>query len=1064
MSKKKIILVISLLMIIIGIFAFGALSDDEITLNFEAFKEDTSTVAGTFKLIKFSTEDYPTIRAYFYLATTETQPNFKVTDGNIDKNAEHIATTINGVYEKDVIASSDFKVKGYKDKETKNGIDYYYYLVSIQYNVSTVSTATRNANFYIVNGEKINGSNPDIFIKNYEIAEVEVEARFTNPNRGTRQLEKKDSKIILSGKAYTRTKRGVYYPTTGETTKTILTTNLNSNKTGMTFEPTGTPTPIEDPIVKGNFIVDSSDPKDIMDGVVGDSYVEGSTTWYPVTLEMSASAPNTTVKDVYASLLSNPTGHSMKFTAISKSKLEGYDLLSDVTVVEGDPPKITSLTLSNTTLAKFMDELKGTENTQIFSGYDNDLSKWTGSIKTYAQKSISNLSGLTANDLASMGNLNVKNKDDVELVFTIDDESVGGTDSTKGIIEVTVNGQTFSTANTTGNTIKTTRVGDVTTAELTYKYDNTKAADVRDKITFNVIDGSQIKNSSSPTKTGNITTLEGTVFNEPSLIKNTEFSPRVGNPASDTTNDYSNYYNDGTDADHRGEIQTKDNNSGVLAYLVCTDYNKDNVDSDIASVPYPNGTNYVVANTNNEFGFADGMYSNNGTVYVLNMAGALYRMDNMSTLAESTLSNLSSALQKENNSNIKFYVDTVAPKVSNFVFEKLHDANSVIENNSFARNIVVGDGIISSLRPFKVGDTISTAATIAEKNLAKLNFLNSSNTAESIFSDSTLGTLTGSSYSKSSEAVDLTPSESKEKTLLLTANVYDKAGNIQNKDTSNNFLIVNAVYDDREPSSLVTLATIPVDITKGNNYKYTSNSALPLEKYIVDTNNPPLSVAFVTKGSNSYVGDVRNASSSNINLTSFTGFPSVPNSENSIKMSTYSTSGQVGEEADSIVLDTEVNGGTGIVNENYTTSGSYNVFNLNSLLDNVTELVGLKSFIVTKSGTGSDAKVSDNGTEKSLGTVISLDAYSGYNEIITRTVYSTLSTPRNYKLLIPKGITGKMNYKINLKDRLGNSKDVIYTVIITGKTNIIGTSKNSKMKITTTISNGSEMKIQARTE
>ena len=163
-------------------------------------------------------------------------------------------------------------------------------------------------------------------------------------------------------------------------------------------------------------------------------------------------------------------------------------------------------------------------------------------------------------------------------------------------------------------------------------------------------------------------------------------------------------------------------------------------------------------------------------------------------------------------------------------------------------------------------------------------------------------------------------------------------------------------------------------------------------------------------------------------------------------------------------MDTQVNGGVSIVNENYTTSGSYNVFNLNSLLDNVTELVGLKSFIVTKSGVGSNAKISDSGTEKSLGTEISLADYSAYKEILTPTIYSALSTPRNYKLLIPKGISGKMTYNIMLKDRLNNYKNLNYTVIITGKTNIIGTSKNSNMKITTTISNGSEMKIQARTE
>ena len=65
--RKKIIIALSLLFAF-GIFMFGETLDPNITQTFSNFKEGTSTE--TFKMIKFSTEDYPTIKAYFYFQAT----------------------------------------------------------------------------------------------------------------------------------------------------------------------------------------------------------------------------------------------------------------------------------------------------------------------------------------------------------------------------------------------------------------------------------------------------------------------------------------------------------------------------------------------------------------------------------------------------------------------------------------------------------------------------------------------------------------------------------------------------------------------------------------------------------------------------------------------------------------------------------------------------------------------------------------------------------------------------------------------------------------------------------
>ena len=57
-----------------------------------------------------------------------------------------------------------------------------------------------------------------------------------------------------------------------------------------------------------------------------------------------------------------------------------------------------------------------------------------------------------------------------------------------------------------------------------------------------------------------------------------------------------------------------------------------------------------------------------------------------------------------------------------------------------------------------------------------------------------------------------------------------------------------------------------------------------------------------------------------------------------------------------------------------------------------------------------------------------------------------------------------MTYRVTLKDRLGNSKNISYTVVVTNNVNIIGKVKNSSNIINTKISNGNKMKIESRAE
>ncbi len=977
MSRKKKIGIILILLAIIGFLAFGGTVDTNITQTFTDFKTKTKTE--TFKMIKFSTEDYPTIKAYFYLAIDKNQPNIKLSDGSFNPNAIHI-----GNVDKEGVTITEIE-----SDTNGEGLDFYY--ICIEYTVTDLSNNNRSDKFYIVNS---NGSNKiTTEINNYSVREIE--ALFTNPNRDTRILSRQNEKIILSGKAYSKTKRGTYYADPSGTTGTTISSNTTKTKFISKAESES-----YEEIDSGKFKIDSYDN---VAGVVGLPYTEDNKTYYPVTLEINS----TSNANIYNSLISNPNGHTLIFTAKSKSGLEDSDILDGVNVVEGDQPKITNITTINNTLKSFMYTLLPT----------NDNS-------TFYTKTASSSTGLTDNNLSDKL-LNVKSNDGVDVEFTVDDESIT---SSRGNLSVTYNGVTYSYVDGVKGTNPIEYKG-ITETKTTWRITVPGYISKLNSITFNITD-----KSLSPNNINNNLTL----FTEPSELENTKFNSNT-NPAGSVV--YPNYYkNSSIDINTVGTTD-------AIAYMIVYDLDKSK--SDLGSTEKLENQLQGVLRTTAKMTFpSDGEYKY-AEVYTINKAGAIKGItsDNVNSYDSIKKAIISKGAE------VTFYIDRIAPRVTSYDFYKYEDKNkNDITGISSEATALYNSLLIGSNKPYKTDDGIEIKATVKEYNMAETTDTSGIVTWNVIPTAGTYDIINGASYEKKGTAVDLTV-DTGNVPKIMSSTFYDKAGN-STIPTS-----VDITFDDRIPSTLTAINEPGLIIPSGVVIKFTKNISIPLGKVDDISKNPTLSVAVVNDSS------VANATS-DVNLTSFSPNVEINKNHNNVfNITTYSSSGEKGiRTQDSIVLDTEVNGGASIVNESYTTSGSYNVFNLNSLLDSVTELVGLKSFTVTKSGTGSNAKISDNGTEKALGTVISLDDYSNYNDILMPTVYSTLSTPRNYKLLIPKGITGKMNYKINLKDRLGNSKDVIYTVIITGKTNIIGTSKNSKMKITTTISNGSEMKIQARTE
>lgn len=678
-------------------------------------------------------------------------------------------------------------------------------------------------------------------------------------------------------------------------------------------------------------------------------------------------------------------------------------------IVEKDPPIITNITTTNNTLKSFI-------NTLLPS---NDNSGFYTKITT-------STTGITDNNLVG-SLLNVKNNDNVDIQFTVYDENIT---SSKGNLSVTYNGITYSYVDGVKGTNPIEYKG-ITETKTTWRITVPGYISKLNSITFNITD-----KSLSPNNINNNLTL----FTEPSELENTKFNSNT-NPAGSVV--YPNYYkNSSIDINTVGTTD-------AIAYMIVYDLDKSK--SDLGSTEKLENQLQGVLRTTAKMTFpSDGEYKY-AEVYTINKAGAIKGItsDNVNSYDSIKKAIISKGAE------VTFYIDRIAPRVTSYDFYKYEDKNkNDITGISSEATALYNSLLIGSNKPYKTDDGIEIKATVKEYNMAETTDTSGIATWNVIPTSGIYDITNGALYEKKGTAIDLngTSITGKDTSKSISSTFYDKAGNLTIPTS------VNITFDDRKPSALTALSMIT-----GEGLKFTSNIDIPLNKIDTST-NPTLSIAVVNDSS---VTNVTTAGSSNINLTSF--LPSIvinKNNANTFDILTYSSSGEEGTKtSDSIVLDTEINDGQGsVINSNYTTEGSYNVFNLNTLLDSVTELVGLKTFIVTKTGTGNNTKISDAGTEKALGAVVSLEDYSTYNEILTPTIYSVLSPARLYKLKVPKGITGRFTYRITLSDRLGNLKNISYTVVVTNNVNIIGKVKNSSNTINTKISNGNKIKIESRAE
>lgn len=813
----------------------------------------------------------------------------------------------------------------------------------------------------------------------YTVPQSKITAMFENPNSNN-YLLRKDGKIVLSAIA-----------------QSLYTDNeVKVNK----------------PIIKGSFIltdtttgkvVTVNSTQSISRKVNLNGFTHSDNTlWYRATSTF-------TQAEFEEEFGKNPT-LTVKFIA------ETADTSKEITaegvkVVENDLPKITKITGTNVTLADFMGSLKADSTTATFTSTAITEAAVTTQEPTSSENT--SASGITA----ITKQLNVKSGDNIKYEFEIDDESIyseiiNNVTTNYGTVKITYNGLPYSAS-------YVEKIGESDSTKTKWQVTVPYVSGVNN-IRVDVTDGSLLANNRQ---------IAGTSYVEPPLIANTTFEENL----NAATNSYieGNYYNSNLNAVVK--------NINALGYLTVFDWDK-NYSDNISSKNYTEtNSKKWSSDIDGTYPFEEGKYTYNGTVYVINKAGAI------TGITSSTVNTLSSIINRINVGSTLFYVDKTNPVINSKELTKVSDSNT--ELNSGVANSIV-NGLIGEVstgvdRAYKGGDKIKILGSVSDYNFSDIavTYGVSGLLTGTITSTNTLAANTNNiySFSRLGTAYDLTSGTGKVNSGA-TLIVYDKAGNVTTTS-------ISILYDDRAPTVLSTVS----GHTTSDSVKYINNSSLPLTSF----GSIPISVATFGSG---YIANFNGKTSGY--MTDFenggTAYSAGADGEKIFSsLTTYSYSGvKVGGANDSIVLDTKINDDDTIIDTSYTALTTGYKVNLANKLASVKEIVGLSSFELNTTYVG--VKLNDSYTF--AGTYSIIDAL--YYKVPTAS--AGIGSSNTYSLYVPT--KGDTVFNLILHDRLGNLKTIKYIVRIPNNVSIIGKKTGSNIEIKTSINSTQKMKIESRTE
>lgn len=699
--KKKTL--ISFLIIIIGTLIFAVTYDDgfgkytayeRAKLSYE-FDGTMSTVFPEFstpnatpftgiktdaiRLLKFSTRDYPLVRATIFIYTNKNSVNAKIDDGvsynpviQIPSEVGDIDTNPSGVVTQTIAT----------DRPPKSNVnDYYHYWVEISYMTKGDAGRGRTSSLDIINDKGLIAK-----IENYFVQDMQQEFLKPSKEDNPRYIYRIDNKIQLQAKVRSGKVLGTFERTTkGGGTTVIIREGMDSYDTE--FVPL--PSSVEYiNILEGRFritaLVDGVQReliKFISSNIDSTNYLrEDSLGWY-----------NASVNIDYPDLWKNATsitGVRVFFNARDQYGWGNEISLNVDKIVERDPPKLIALTMTNNTLNSFMGQLRKSDNTETFD---------SNSIRNATIRTKSNSLGLTVSDLNSSAtntgmSLNVKDGDKIKLEFFIEDESIN---SLSKEIKLIYNSTTYS-ANFVRTVLDTsgrpTRVSEWKIDNLTYKNAITNGS-------FSIRDDSPLPNQLD---------ISANIFVQPEILANTNLL------LPNNTNRYTDDYYD-------TNLISASNIVGALGYLLVFDYDNTQVDNGGTIGVYPSiGTKEWFSYASKDFSFYEGRHAYNGLVYVINPAGAIQSVthgDNKNALLNNE--NVSTIINSINVAGKNLYIDKVKPNVSNFKLVKEQDSSlsEFLNNNSLARSILLGD--INDSRHYKENDVLSMNLNLTEVNFYK---------------------------------------------------------------------------------------------------------------------------------------------------------------------------------------------------------------------------------------------------------------------------------------------------------------------------------------------------------
>lgn len=876
----------------------------------------------------------------------------------------------------------------------------------------------RNVNFDITNVKKKDfaGNNTvndlpinyagDAKDKNYLVNQDKIEARFINPNATTGYLVKKNGIIELQAIA-----QSLYEQNGKKVNKPIIKGTFKiKNSAGVTI------------LTKNGSISEVVDSERNGLGLSGDL-----TTWYKSIVNIVE-----TDGDIARSILkSEYSNMTVEFVAETEETNKTI-VKTGVNVREADPPVIKTFKMINKTLEKFMEDLG------IFNTTPTIIEEKSSSTL------IPNNGVITLDSFTQDKKLNVKAGDNILIEFTLDDESIRGT--SQGVY---ING------------VRATFVPEVVDSSNPYrtKWSVTipvtldTGGNLVNTLNINITDdkGNRLYHVDS---NGDNRPFTPETFVTPNLLENTGLTAPL-------TSDYkeANYYNK-KEIDAKIPVLSK--TADALAYLIVYDYDDSLADGnkDLSG----NGKKWS-SSVDGNFDFYDGKHTYNGKVYVVNSAGAILGVTHNGAAGNPsgskiisgniTLNNVVGAISIPTVNPSIFYVDTIAPIVTSIQLEKIADKNSELNEPKLPKtnNLyhilhgIIGEVIpeTSYNRPFKAGDMLKLSGNIREKNIGKITI-----DEENIFTDSNLGSITGTTYSKSGWAKDLGSQINEDRNVI----VYDKAGNEAKEMEVGTEIKLRIAYDDRTPSALETKAyEYNEKEVKGTLSGETSATKYTREKSLPLTSEGTVPLSLVIVNGNIY-GDVRKGTGE-LGAMGYTA-----SNEGLYKpvITTYSYSGVGITKVDKIILDTGIGNLASGVNLKCV-EARISAESLNNIVRNNYEIVGLEQYSIRPISSGIN-NMKSGGVTYSAGNKIALTGAS-YSKVPS--LSTGITGGNDFTFTTVSG--GKYTFGITLYDRLGHSKEINYTIEIPNNVKIIGKTSGSTKQIESKVNNASsKIKVESRKE